>query len=143
MKFLSESAKATTRAAKIIAREISSTNSLVVIGFIGNLGVGKTTFIKSLIKGLGYKKRVTSSTFLVMRRFSINKGARNIYHIDAYRVLSQDLIELGFRKILKSPNIVLIEWADRIKRILPPKSTYIKFEHGQYENERYITFNRR
>lgn len=143
MKFVSESVTSTNRAAKMMAHEILNTNSLVVIGFIGNLGTGKTTFIKSLIKGLGYKKRVTSPTFLVMRKFSINKGSRSIYHIDAYRVLSQDLMGLGFKNILKSPNIVLVEWADRIKRSLPKKSIYIKLEHSQYENERYITFNRR
>ena len=141
MKLISKNARETAEAAKILAKEILKTNSLVIIGFVGELSTGKTTFIKSLIKGLGYNKRVVSPTFIILKRFTIRK--RDIYHIDAYRVKSRDLLKLGFEKAIKSPNIVLIEWADRVKNILPKGTIWLKLEHGANQNERRITINRR
>jgi len=142
MRFTSNSPKATAEAAKILSEEILKTKSLVVVGFVGELGAGKTTFIKSLIKGLGVKKKVTSPTFLIIKRFSL-RGGRDIYHVDAYRVGAKDLTNLGFKKAIQRPNIVLIEWADRVKRLLPKDTIWLKLEHGKSENERHITINRR
>jgi tRNA threonylcarbamoyladenosine biosynthesis protein TsaE len=142
MKFVSLSPRATGEAAKILSKEILKTKSLVVVGFVGELGAGKTTFIKSLIKGLGLKRKIVSPTFLIMKKFSLS-GKRSVYHIDAYRVKPKDLLDLGIRGAMRSPNIVFIEWADRVKSILPKNTIWIKLEHGTKENERHITINRR
>jgi|SRR3989338_817594 len=141
MKITSKSSKSTARIARMLADEIARTPSLVVLGLVGDLGAGKTTFIKGLVKGLGVRGRITSPTFIIMRKF--RGGKRNIYHIDAYRVGCSDLIKLGFKKMLKSPNIIVVEWADKVRGILPPGTIWIKLEHGKYENERQLTFNRR
>ncbi len=142
MKINSLSTKETSNIAAILGSEIIKTKSLVVLGLIGGLGAGKTTFTKSLIKALGSKKKVTSPTFLIMRRFVL-KNKRNVYHIDAYRVAAKDLIHIGAKEIFKSPNIIVVEWADRIKKMLPKDTIWINFVYGKKENERHLTFNRR
>src|SRR3989344_7580784 len=105
MRIVSKSSKSTARIARMLADEIARTPSLVVLGLVGDLGAGKTTFIKGLIKGLGVRGRVTSPTFLIMRKFRGNK--RSIYHIDAYRIHRRDLTKLGFKEVLKSPNVIV------------------------------------
>ena len=145
MRIKSLNPKETSYLAKVLGSEIIKTRSLVVLGLIGDLGAGKTTFTKGLIKALGSKKKVTSPTFLIMRRFVL-KNKRNVYHIDAYRVAAYDLVHLGAKEILKSPNIVVVEWADKVKQILPKGTIWINFVHGKnsnHQNERHITFNRR
>ena len=142
MKVKSSSLKVTAYLAKTLASEIKKTKSLVVLGLVGNLGAGKTTFTKSLIKALGSSKKVTSPTFIIMRRFVL-KNHRYVYHVDTYRVKAQDLTRLGVPKVFKSPNIVVIEWANKVKKILPKSTLWINFKHGKKENERYLTFNRR
>lgn len=142
MKLLSSSSRATGQAAKILAQEIKRTHSLTVLGLTGDLGSGKTTFIKGLIKGLGVRQKITSPTFLIMKKFLVNKK-RSVYHVDAYRINKTNLLKLGFKKALKSPNVVVVEWADRVRSVLPKNTIWIKLEHGQKENERYLTFSRR
>jgi len=142
MRFISPSPKATTQTAKVLAKEVLLTNSLVVLGLVGDLGTGKTTFTKGFFKELGARKKITSPTFLILRKIPI-KSKRNAYHLDAYRVNKRDLLSLGLKDILKAPNIVVIEWADRIKNVLPKGTIWVEFEHGSKENERHITFNRR
>ena len=142
MKVKSLSSKETSHLAAVLGSEITKTKSLVVLGLVGDLGAGKTTFTKSLVKALGSKKKVTSPTFLIMRKFVL-KNKRNVYHIDAYRVTAHDLAHLGVKEILKSPNIVVVEWADKVKHLLPKGIIWINLRHGKKENERYLTFNRR
>lgn len=89
-----------------------------IIGLIGDLGAGKTIFVKGLAKGLGVKRTVTSPTFVLMKVYKINKQKiKNLVHIDAYRLNSMDdLIGIGVEEYLsKQDSIVIIEWADKIK----------------------------
>jgi len=130
--------------AKKFAEDISkskNTKRALVVGLTGELGAGKTTFIKSFIKSMGVKKRITSPTFLIQRRLSIkHKTFKNIFHIDAYRVNDKkELSEIGIEEILKDPsNIVLIEWADRVRKILPKGAIWVKFIYGKERDERKI-----
>ncbi len=95
-----------------------------VIGLKGKLGSGKTTFIQGFAKGLGIKEKILSPTFVIMKKFN------NFYHIDCYRVQkTKELLDLGFKEIISNPeNIVAVEWADKIKRIMPKNTFWIKFE---------------
>ena len=112
-------------------QKLKSAKRALVIGLIGNLGGGKTIFAKGFAKGLGIKEIVVSPTFVLMRIYAlrVTRYARLI-HIDAYRLeKSQELAELGFGNLLRDPrNIILIEWADRVKKILPKKTILIQFE---------------
>lgn len=64
----------------------------------------------------------------------------NVYHLDLYRIHKpKELLDLGFKKIISDPeNIVLIEWPERIKKLLPKNIIWIVLEHGKNENERIM-----
>mgnify|MGYP001576635066 CR=1 FL=1 len=112
-----------------------------VIALSGELGSGKTTFVQGFVRGLGIKKRMTSPTFIIFRRFKLSAlSFKFLYHVDAYRIKkSADLAMLGFKEILKNPkNILLIEWPENIKKIVPKEVLWILFKHGKKENERKI-----
>lgn len=103
----------------------------IVIGLVGELGGGKTSFVQGFAKGLGVKEKILSPTFVIMKRFVIqNLRFTNLYHFDCYRIEKpSELLELGFKKIIQNPNnIVIIEWAGRIKRIIPKNATWINFD---------------
>lgn len=138
MEYFSLSTAKTQDMAKGLAQDIlrgkMSSQGAVVLGLEGELGSGKTTFVQGFAKGLGIKENITSPTFVLMKRFevvdSVNQKFENLYHFDCYRLKgSEEILGLGFEGIIKDPkNIVVIEWADRIKTILPPDTTHIHFE---------------
>lgn len=115
-------------------------NNSIVLALIGNLGTGKTTFIQGLAKGLGVKDKILSPTFVLARNYNLKNGGR-FYHFDSYRLKNEkDLAKLGFKNILKEKNnIIAIEWADKVKRILPKKHFILKFKHLD-KNRREILF---
>jgi len=148
--YLSSSPRATKRFSGELARKIlkggarrKKRRGALVIALSGDLGTGKTTFIQGFLRGLGVKKNSTSPTFIIFRRFALKfpRFAR-LYHFDAYRIKKpRELLALGFKGILSdSKNIVVVEWADKVKRILPKNALKLRFEHGQKENERRIRF---
>lgn len=113
----------------------------VILSLIGDLGSGKTTFAQGFLSGLGVKKRTTSPTFILFRRFALNdERFKNFYHMDCYRLVKPaEILALGFEEIVNNPqNIVLIEWAERIAKILPRKRTSVYFEYGKQRNQRKI-----
>jgi len=80
--------------------------------------------LQGFAKGLKIKGKILSPTFIIMRRFN------NFYHIDCYRIQKpQELLDLGFKRIIANPkNIVAVEWADRIRKIMPLNTIWIEFE---------------
>ena len=142
MKIKTKSAKETKSLAKELAKNLVNKKKSLVLALSGELGTGKTTFTQSFAKALGVKKRILSPTFLIMKRFPLMISSfKNLYHLDTYRVKAEDLKRLDVGEIFEGENIVLIEWADRVKEILPKGTIWIKFEHGERENERKITIN--
>ncbi len=150
-KVLTHSSNGTKKIAKVFAKKILARSfkfsSASIIGLTGNLGAGKTTFIQGFFKGLGVKKRITSPTFVITKTYNLKtKIYKRIYHIDCYRIQkSQELLKLGFKEIINNPqNIVLIEWAEKIRKLLPKKNViWLKFDYGEKENERKIKFNQK
>lgn len=140
--YQSFSSAATKRFAKELAKKIikkSSAKTAVVVALTGELGAGKTTFAQGFASGLGIKG-APSPTFILMRNIKLkNKAFKNFIHIDAYRATVGDFLKLGFKKIAPEPdNIILVEWADRLKRLMPKSAIWIKLGHGRKENERTI-----
>jgi len=126
MKFLSTAEKQTFAFAKKLAKQLAGGQTL---GLIGNLGAGKTVFAKGLAAGLGVKKPVTSPTFVLMRVYPVKSPTiKRLVHVDAYRVKSaRDLIAIGAADYFNCPDtITVIEWADKIKTILPKKAKFVK-----------------
>ncbi len=119
----------------------SGRKGAVVLALYGDLGSGKTTFAQGFLRGLGVRQRVNSPTFVIFKRFKIHDSRfKNIYHIDCYRIKkAKELVDLGIKEILAEPkNIVLIEWPERLRRILPKEVIKIYFKYGKKENERII-----
>jgi tRNA threonylcarbamoyladenosine biosynthesis protein TsaE len=113
-----------------------------VIGLIGELGSGKTCFIKGLTAALTgiAEEDVTSPTFTFMQEFS---GTLPLYHFDLYRIKGlADLSDLGFDECAYGTGVTVIEWADRAEGALPPEGITIYFEHIE-ENSRRLTFKAR
>lgn len=101
-----------------------------VIGLIGDLGSGKTTFLQGFAKGLGIRNKILSPTFVIFKKFKLKSlRFRVFYHIDCYRIEKpKELLALGFADMCQNPeNIVVIEWADRVKKILPEQVLIMKF----------------
>ncbi len=141
MIFLSISAKQTFNFAEKISKKLTGGE---VFGLIGNLGAGKTIFTKGLAKGLGIKKTITSPTFILMRPYPVkHPKIKQLVHIDAYRIASpRDLLAIGFEELIGRPDTVtVIEWADKIKKILPKKTRFITITHKQ-DNTRSIKFQK-
>ena len=119
-----------------------------VLALFGDLGAGKTTFIKGVAKGLGIKKVITSPTFVLMKPYDLtnkNSNKSNItrmVHIDCYRVNSHKAIEdIGAVEYFSDPNtIVVIEWPERIKKILPKDRIEISIKLGKKNNQRAFNF---
>jgi len=134
LKYLTISPSQTKKLGEILAREILKTRSgktAFVIGLEGDLGGGKTTFLQGFAKGLGIKEKILSPTFIIMRKFSIfNSQFSNFFHVDCYRIKKpKEILNLGFKEIISEPkNIIAIEWADKIQKIMPKDAFWIKFE---------------
>lgn len=137
--------KETQKVAALLASEVCGieTTHALVLALNGELGTGKTTFAQGFCMALGVKDRITSPTFVLMKIYTLAKKKLNfkhLVHIDCYRIERPDeLIHLGFDEILADRDaIVLIEWADRIKSILPDDAIVLELGHGEKPNERTI-----
>ena len=135
---------------KFLLRKKARKNA-TVFALEGDLGSGKTTFVQGFLRGLGIRRRSASPTFIIFRKFAIHsrkkirdpireENFKNVYHVDAYRIKKpRELLALGIKEILSDPqNIVLVEWAEKIKKILPKNTNWVRFRHRKKENERIL-----
>ena len=98
-----------------------------VFSFVGELASGKTTFIKGILKGLNFDKPVTSPTFTLVNEYDAKFP---VIHIDCYREDEQERwIKLGINDYMDEENVVIIEWADKMKSLLPVNTIQIQFSH--------------
>ncbi|MDD5396918.1 MAG: tRNA (adenosine(37)-N6)-threonylcarbamoyltransferase complex ATPase subunit type 1 TsaE [Candidatus Moranbacteria bacterium] len=153
--FVTTSSIQTKKLGEILAGEVVGGE---IICLAGDLGAGKTTFTQGLLKGLKIKGPYTSPTFTIVKQYnnrahSIQHGTEkqmlhascsmiyDIYHIDAYRIKSKDLLELGFADFAgKKTSITIIEWPEKVRKIIPSDALWLKFEWLS-EKERKITIS--
>ena len=125
MEITTKDAKDTQRLGKKIGSGLKGGE---IIALTGNLGTGKTTFVQGLAQGLGIKERVLSPTFILMRQY---QGELDLYHLDMYRLdtnFYEEVRNLGLQEIWgKEKNVVVIEWAEKIKDHLPSGTIWIDF----------------
>lgn len=137
-----------------------------IICLSGDLGAGKTTFTQGLLKGLKIKGPYTSPTFSIVKEYRLttnnkqlitkiesgfNKNSKLsvisnmlsvIYHIDAYRINSKDLIELGWNDFAGKPETVtIIEWPEKVKKLIPTSAMWINFEWVDAKKRKIIFQN--
>ncbi|MDD3072586.1 MAG: tRNA (adenosine(37)-N6)-threonylcarbamoyltransferase complex ATPase subunit type 1 TsaE [Candidatus Pacebacteria bacterium] len=128
--FLSSNSSKTEKEGELLGKKIlKEKKEGVVLALSGDLGAGKTTFLKGFAKGIGVKEKILSPTFVIFRKMPISKE-RNFFHFDCYRLKNEkDLFSLGFEEIIKNKkNIIAIEWPEKIKKSLPYDSIFINFE---------------
>lgn len=119
-----------------------------IIGLIGDLGGGKTTFVKGLAKGLGIKEMVTSPTFVLMKEYPLPRSfTLSLIHFDLYRLKKPEEIEtIGLSDYLGKPEkICVIEWAEKIKdylKKLPTGVIWLKFEFVDKNKRRIKTIKK-
>ncbi len=104
----------------------------LVVALEGELGAGKTVFVRGAAAGLGVRSQVSSPTFVLMK---IYKGRLPLYHFDFYRLAEdEELDELGFDEYLPGDGVAFIEWGDRFPAILPAEFLQVKIERV-YDNQ--------
>lgn len=106
----------------------------MIICLNGELGSGKTVFTKGVAQALGIKETITSPTFTIIKEYS---GEMNLYHMDVYR-LDGNVDGIGIEEYFNKDGIVVIEWAETIKDVLPKERLEIYFKVVG-ENKRIIT----
>lgn len=110
------------------------------IALNGELGAGKTQFVRGLVRGLGGEARAVSSpTFVLLNIYQTPRLA--VYHLDAYRTHSpEDFESIGFAELLDQGGVVVVEWASRIAPLLPAKCINVEIGiHGKHTRELVVT----
>ncbi len=132
-RYLCRSLSETKAAACAIAPMLQGTETLA---FFGDLGVGKTTFIRCLCEALGVKDEVTSPTFAMVHEY--HTGPFPVYHFDMYRVDGADsLFSTGYYDYLGA-GLLLIEWSENIESLLPADAWRLTLSYGETEGERIL-----
>ncbi len=161
-KYITNSSEETKKIAENFAKKLKGGD---IVALYGELGSGKTTFVQGLAKGLGIKKRIISPTFIIVRSYKIEFKSQSVRqaqdknsrvnpfdklrtriqeskvfnHIDLYRIEgTKDIEGLGLDEIINDPqNIVAIEWAEKLEKLLPRKRIDVKFNYLS-KNKRHI-----
>jgi tRNA threonylcarbamoyladenosine biosynthesis protein TsaE len=129
----SKSADDTVRLGTCLASVLKSGD---IICLFGDLGVGKTTLVKGLAKGLKIQPRkVHSPTFVLM---NIYQGRIPLYHFDLYRILSPELLGMGYEEFFYGDGIAVIEWSEKLGGFMPKEYWKVKLEHVR-ESVRKVT----
>jgi tRNA threonylcarbamoyladenosine biosynthesis protein TsaE len=130
------------RQTEAIASELAATlGGGECIAIYGELGAGKTQFVRGLATALGVNPRAVSSpTFVLLNVY--NGGRLPVFHLDAYRIHGDaDLEAIGFSEMLEQKGVVIVEWADRVAGLLPAKRLDVRIETVG-ESQRQITIRR-
>jgi len=126
---------------KFVLSHKHSLKTALVVAIEGEFGAGKTVFTKGFAKGVGIRKTIKSPTFILMHPYRIsNHFFKTFYHFDVYRLRNEkDLKSLNFNKILENPlNLILIEWSERVKKILPKKRINIHIDHINKNARKFV-----
>ncbi len=114
----------------------------IIFGLEGELGSGKTQFVKSLTKTMGIKDQPVSPTFTLEAEYDLGR----LIHIDAWRMENEnELLKIGFEKRIKDRRVIVIEWAEKLRKIIKKQTkgvvvVWLKFEYGEKKNQRIISW---
>lgn len=121
----------------VIAKEIISSVSSKTLLFFGEMGTGKTTLIKEIVKQLGVEDVAHSPTFSLVNEYLSRKG-EIIYHFDFYRIeQEEEAYDIGIEEYFYENNWCLIEWPEKVENLLPLESVVIKLKMNP-DNSRTI-----
>jgi tRNA threonylcarbamoyladenosine biosynthesis protein TsaE len=117
-----------------------------IVALVGDLGAGKTQFVKGVCEALLVSSPVASPTFVLLHRY-LGKDPFGmeliIYHLDLYRIAStSEILDLGYEELFYGKGICLVEWADRLGDLLPDPRIDVRIMLGATEEERDIVITR-
>ena len=138
----STSEQQTREAARSMASSLQGGD---VVALYGELGAGKTQFVKGLCDGFHVRDAVTSPTFVILNRYSGVDGRNKeifLFHFDLYRVQSaEEIYDLGYEEFLFGNGICVVEWAERLGTLLPSRRYDVKIAFGEGADERRISID--
>ena len=109
-----------------------------VIAFTGDLGAGKTAFVRGMAQGLGVAGRVTSPTFTIVNEYE--GGRLPLFHFDLYRLASSDeLFEIGWEDYLRRGGVCAVEWSENAAGALERDTVRVDLRRGAEDGQRVIT----
>lgn len=122
-----------------VATQVLAQNPKKVILFNGEMGAGKTTFIKAFSKLLGVNDTMSSPTFSLVNEYQTSQNQK-IFHFDVYRIKSEDeALDMGIEEYLYSGNWCFIEWSEKIPNLIPEEHSLITIKMLANGN-RLLTF---
>ena len=131
--FISNSAEETIAAGQTYGRSAAKGD---VLALTGDLGAGKTQFVKGFVAGVGSAAEVTSPTFVLVHEYE--DGRLPVYHFDFYRLDNKEaVLRIGFDDYVFGDGVTLIEWAERYADLIPSEAKWLSFEL-KGENTRVI-----
>lgn len=137
MEYISLSTQQTEAFAADFAKRISALEKGLVLAMTGDLGAGKTAFVRGLAKGLGYMGAVSSPTFAIINEYV--GGKVPLYHFDMYRIDGwESLYSTGFFDYIETPCVMAVEWSENIVAALPEDRINIDIRRGKTDDERII-----
>ncbi len=108
------------------------------VAFRGDLGAGKTAFVRGMAQGLGITDRVTSPTFTIVNEYT--GGRLPLFHFDLYRLGgAEELFDIGWDDFLARGGICAVEWSETIQEVLEPETIYVDIRRGESQESRVIT----
>lgn len=131
---VSDSPEETEALGEALAERLSAGS---VVAFTGDLGAGKTAFVRGMARGLGVTQRVTSPTFTIVNEY---EGTRMpLFHFDMYRLESSDeLYDIGWEDYLRRGGVCAVEWSEKIADALELDCVRVDIRRGEGENQRVI-----
>ncbi len=111
-----------------------------VFALFGEMGSGKTTFIKAICEQLGVIDVVSSPTFVIINEYLDSEG-ESVYHFDFFRLKNKnELLDIGYEDYLYSGDYCFIEWPEKYEELLPENCVYIKIKIDYADQSRLISF---
>jgi tRNA threonylcarbamoyladenosine biosynthesis protein TsaE len=112
-----------------VQRLLPLLNEYKILAFHGEMGAGKTTFIRDLCRALGVEDPVSSPTFAIVNEYRMQAGGEAVYHFDFFRIESPGEAEdLAIDEYFSSGNLCLIEWPEKIANRLPGNTLHVFIE---------------
>lgn len=135
MENYSESERETEQLGEALAKRLPPGT---VVAFTGDLGAGKTAFVRGMARGLGIRQRVTSPTFTIVNEYE--GGTLPLFHFDMYRLhSSEELFDIGWEDFLRRGGICAVEWSEIIQDALEPGAVFVDIRRGGHDTQRVIT----
>lgn len=133
MQFISNNVEETEQIGAEFAKNLASGT---IVAFTGDLGAGKTAFVRGMANGLGISERVTSPTFTIVNEYE--GSVRSLFHFDLYRLESSDeLFDIGWEDYLARDGICAVEWSERASDVMDG-CIKVDISRGESNDQRII-----